>query len=108
MKTIRYVAAGLLLLTGVLHLLPMLTKPSDPNSLPMLVFGIAYLAVGVLLILKVRFDTLLGVIFPAIGLGTGFFVVGVMNWTSMLTFLFAIDVVVVVCCIILMVNRNKE
>jgi hypothetical protein len=107
MKTIRYVAAGLLLLTGVLHILPMMTKPSDPNSMPMLIFGIAYLAVGVLLILKIRFDTLLGVIFPVIGLGTGFFVVGVKNWTPMLTFLFAIDAVVVVCCLILLLYKEK-
>jgi hypothetical protein len=96
------------LLTGVLHILPILTKPSDPNSLPMLVFGIAYFAVGVLLIMKIRFDTLLGVILPVIGLGTGFFVVGVKNWDAMLTFLFAIDVVVAIFCLVLIMNKGKE
>jgi hypothetical protein len=107
MKAIRYLAAGLMLLTGVLHILPMFKDPSDPNSLPMLIFGIAYFTVGVLLILKVRFDTLLGIIFPILGLGTGFFVVGIKNWDAMLTFLFAIDAVVIICCAILLLNKNK-
>ena len=108
MKPIRYLAAGLLLLTGILHIIPMFKTPSDPNSLPMLIFGIAYFAVGVLLIAKIRFDSLLGVIFPLVGLGTGFFVVGIKNWDTMLTFMFAIDAVVVVFCLILLLNKNKS
>jgi uncharacterized membrane protein HdeD (DUF308 family) len=108
MKTIRYFAAGLLLLSGILHILPMIKTPSDPNSAPMMVFGIVYFAVGVLLIMKIKFDSLLGVIFPLIGLGTGFFVVGIKNWTTILTFLFAIDVIVIICCLILLLKKNKS
>jgi len=108
MKALRYLAAGLLLLTGVLHILPMFKTPSDPNSIPMLVFGIVYFTVGILLIMKIRFDSLLGVIFPLVGLGTGFFVVGIKNWDTMLTFMFAIDAVVVVFCLILLLNKNKS
>jgi len=108
MKTIRLLAAGLLLLTGVLHILPIFKTPSDPNSIPMLVFGIAYFAVGVMLIMKIKFDSLLGVVIPLIGLGVGFFVVGIKNWTAMLTFLFAIDAVVIICCLILLLNKNKS
>jgi len=107
MKTIRYLAACLLLLTGILHILPMFKAPSEPNSLPMLVFGIVYFAIGVMLIMKIRFDSLSGVIFPIIGLGTGFFVVGVKNWDGMLTFMFITDAVVVICCLILLMNRNR-
>jgi len=107
MKSIRYLAAGLLLITGVLHILPMFTTPSDPNSIPMLVFGIIYFTIGVLLIMKIKFDSLLGVIFPLIGLGTGFFVVGIKNWNTMLTFMFVIDAVVVVCCLILLLNKKR-
>ena len=108
MKALRYLAAGLLLLTGVLHILPMFKTPSDPNSIPMLVFGIVYFTVGILLIMKIRFDSLLGVIFPLVGLGTGFFVVGIKNWDTMLTFMFAIDAVVVVFSLILLLNKNKS
>jgi uncharacterized membrane protein HdeD (DUF308 family) len=107
MKAIRYLAAGLLLLTGVLHILPIFKAPSDPNSLPMLIFGIVYFTIGVLLITNIKFATLLGLIFPIIGLGTGFFVVGIKNWTAMLTFLFVIDAVVVICCLLLLLNKNK-
>ena len=108
MKPIRYLAAGLLLLTGILHILPMFKTPSDPNSLPMLIFGIAYFAVGVMLMMKIKFDSLLGIIVPLIGLGVGFFKIGIKNWTNMLTFLFAIDAIVLICCLILLLNKKKS
>ena len=105
MKKTRYLAASLLLLSGILHAIPIFTTPSDPNALPMLVFGIIYFTIGVLLLLDLRFSPYLG-IFPLIGLGIGFFVVGIRNWTAMLTFLFAIDVIVIICCILLILNRK--
>ena len=107
MKTIRLLAACLLLFTGVLHIIPMIKTPSDPNALPMLVFGIVYFAVGVLLFLKIKYSAYLGILFPLVGLAVGFFVVGIKNWTAMLTFMFAIDLVVVICCILLFPNRKK-
>jgi hypothetical protein len=107
MKTIRYFAALLLLVTGVLHLLPMFTVPRDTNALPMLVFAIAYLATGVLLILNKKISEVLGIVFPLIGLAVGFIVVGLKNWNTMLTIMFIIDAVVVICCIILLLNRKK-
>jgi hypothetical protein len=107
MKPIRYLAAGLLLLTGVLHIIPIFKSPADPNALPMMIFGIAYFTIGVLLILKIRFDTILGIIFPLTGLGTGFFVVGIKNWDAMLTFMFGVDAVVAICCLVLLLNKNK-
>lgn len=107
MKTILYIAACLLLLTGVLHLIPIFKTPSDPNALPMMVFGILYFAVGVLLLMKKRFATYLGIIVPLIGLGTGIFVVGLKNWDTMLSFLFGIDVVVIVCCVVLLMKKEK-
>jgi uncharacterized membrane protein HdeD (DUF308 family) len=107
MKTIRYVASGLLLLTGVLHILPIIKTPSDPNSLPMLAFGIIYFAIGVLLIMKVRFSSLSGIIFPLVGLGIGFFVIGFKNWNGILSFMFIIDAVVIVCCAFLLRGKDK-
>jgi hypothetical protein len=80
--------------------------PSDPSAIPMLVFGVVYFSIGVLLLLQIKYSTYLGVVFPLIGLGTGFFVVGLKNWTAMLTFLFAIDAVVVICCILLIRNQK--
>jgi len=107
MKTIRYFAALLMLVTSVFHLLPMFKLPRDPNALPMLAFGIVYFAIGVLLILNKNISQVLGIVFPLIGLAVGFFVVGLKNWDSMLTVMFIIDAVVVICCILLLLNRNK-
>jgi len=107
MKTIRYFAALLMVITGILHVLPMFKEVKDPNALPMLGFGIVYLAIGVLLFLDKKFSQILGIIFPLIGLGVGFGVVGLKNWDTMLTIMFIIDAVVVICCLILILNRNE-
>jgi hypothetical protein len=107
MKTIRYLAASLLLITGVLHFLPMIKSTSDPNALPMLIFGIVFFAVGVLLFMNIKYSAYLGILFPLVGLATGFFVVGISKWTAMLTFMFAIDLVVIICCILLLLNKKK-
>ena len=107
MKTIRYFAALLMLVTGVMHLLPVFKVPRDPNALPMLAFGIAYLSIGVLLILNKEYSRVLGIVFPLIGLAVGFFMIGLKNWDSMLTIMFLIDAVVVICCIALLLDRNK-
>jgi uncharacterized membrane protein HdeD (DUF308 family) len=107
MKTIRYVAAVLMLITGVMHMLPVFTTPEDPNALPMLGFGIAYFLIGVLLILNKKLAEILGIVVPFIGLAIGFFKIGLKNWDTMLTIMFIIDAVVIICCIFLLMNRNK-
>jgi hypothetical protein len=107
MKTIRYSAALLLVITGILHVFPMFKEIKDPNAIPMLGFGIAFFVTGVLLFMDRKFATILGIIFPVIGLGVGFGVVGLKNWDTMLTIMFLIDLIVAICCIVLLLNRNK-
>jgi hypothetical protein len=97
---VRYVAAFLLLLTGVFHV--SVAFP-NPTVMPLQVFGIIYFVLGVLLLFDIRSAKYLALIFPAIG-GTSA-IIGVKNWTTMITFLFAIDVVVVVCCVVLIIKR---
>ena len=106
MRPIRYTAALLILLAGVLHLLPVFTASHDTRSLVMLVFGILYVATGILLLLDLRYSALPGIIFPMMGIVTGFFIIG-NNLNPLLAFLFVIDVVVVICCIFLFVKRKK-
>jgi hypothetical protein len=108
MKTIRLFAALLMLVTGVMHILPMFKVPRDPNALPMLAFGIAYLTVGVLLLLNKNISHILGIVFPLVGLGVGFFGVGMKNWNTILTVMFIIDAIVVICCTTLLLNRKKQ
>ena len=107
MKTIRYLAALLLIITGILHVLPIFKEVKDPNAIPMLGFGIVYFAIGVLLFMDKKFSQILGIVFPIIGLGVGFGVVGVKNWNTMLIIMFIIDAVVVVCCLILVLKEKR-
>lgn len=108
MKIIRRIAVCLLLLTGVLHLVLVIATPSDRNALGTLVFGLLYSALGVLLFLKVKYSTIMGIVFPVIGLGSGFIVIGINNWTPVLTFLFAVDVAVILCCILMFLRRENK
>jgi hypothetical protein len=107
MKTIRFLAVCLLLFTGVLHIVPIIRDSSDPNALPMLIFGILYFTIGVLLFMEIKYSAYLGILFPLAGLAIGFFIVGISNWTAMLTFMFVIDLVAIICCILLITSRKK-
>ncbi|HUX59126.1 MAG TPA: hypothetical protein VMV77_19300 [Bacteroidales bacterium] len=108
MKAIRYLAGCLLFVTGVLHFLPIIITPSDPKSIGMLVGGIIYLTIGVLLIKKIRFASLLGLFFPLLGLVIGFIATGFKNCDPLLIFMWVIDAIVVICCLLLLLNRKKE
>lgn len=108
MKTIRYFAGCLLLLTGVLHFLPIIKTPSDPTAIPTLVGGIIYLTIGVLLIMKIKFAPYLGFFLPLLGLALGFIITGIKNWDFLLSIMFAIDAVVAICCLLLLLNKKKE
>jgi uncharacterized membrane protein HdeD (DUF308 family) len=108
MKTIRYLAALLLVITAILHIFTVFKDVKDPDALPMLGFGVVYLVIGILLFINSKkYAQILGIIFPLIGLIVGFGVVGLKNWDTMLTIMFIIDAIVIICCIILLLNRNK-
>jgi len=107
MNNIRNFAATLLVITAVLHVIPIFKSVRDPNALPMLAFGIAYFIVGFLLFVNKSISYILGIIFPAIGLLIGFFVIGFANWDNILTAMFLIDGIVIICSIFLLVDRAK-
>jgi len=108
MKQLRYLAASLIVITGILHVIPIFKGIEDPNALPMLAFGIGYLAIGVLLFLNKQIGKIIGIILPLMGLGIGFVKIGVENWDTMLSFMFLIDAIVVISCIILLLNKNRD
>jgi hypothetical protein len=106
MKAINQLAAGLLLISGILHLYLAIKVTSDPNFVPVLAFGFLYLALGVLLTLNKRFAIWLGLIIPIIPLALSPFMTNFKDtWTIILL---AMDVVVVICCLILLLNKNKN
>ena len=108
MKQLRYLAASLMVITGILHVIPIFKGIEDPNALPMLAFGIGYLAIGVLLFLNKQIGKIIGIILPLIGLGIGFIKIGFENWDTMLSVMFLIDAIVVISCIILLLNKNRD
>jgi hypothetical protein len=108
MKALRILGGLLLLFTGIVHIGYVAITPSDPNALPMVVFGIVYVATGVLLLLKIRYSAVGGLVFPAIGLGSGFFLLGLQNWTPLLVFLYSIDAVIMLCCIAMLIRSPRE
>lgn len=107
MRTLRYITALLLILDGALHSLSYLQAPNDPNAIPMLVFGIIYFTTGVMLFLDMKYSAVTGIVFPLTGIGSGVFVIGLNNTSTMLWVMFAIDVLVVICCCILYFLKTK-
>jgi len=73
----------------------------------MLGFGVVFFVIGVLLFMDKKYATILGIVFPLIGLGVGFGVVGLKNWDVMLSIMFIIDAVVAIGCLILLLNTKK-
>ena len=76
----------------------------DSTAIPLASFGIVYLTIGFFLSLNIKYSKYLGLIIPLIELATGFGAVGIKNWIKLL---FAIDAVVVICCVLLILKRVK-
>lgn len=108
MKQLGYFAASLLVITGILHVIPIFKGLEDPNALPMFAFGIGYLTIGVLLFLNKQIGKIIGIILPLIGLAIGIIKIGTENWDTMLSIMFLIDAIVVICCTILLLRKNRE
>lgn len=107
MKAIRFLAAGLLLFSGVLHLVLAIKDPSDPMFLSALIFGIIYSALGVLIALKKRFVIWLGFVIPIIPLALSPFMADYKTLNVWEWIILAIDLIVVLCCLILLVKKDK-
>ena len=98
MNWIRYLAAGLLCVTGIIHVARL--GLADAPALIVVVFGVAYLLIGGLLFRNNKTAYYLGAIVPIIGL-----CVGPVILTNppilVVALLGAIEVVVVISCLYL-------
>ena len=107
MKRIRYLAAGLLCLTGIIHV----ARLGIPQSVAAFVttaviFGVGYLIIGGFLFRNSKTAYYFGAIVPLIGLCGG--MVGMLtNFTIWMAFLIAIDAVVVLSCFYLIRGRRS-
>jgi hypothetical protein len=108
LKTIRFLAAALLFLTAVLHLyIAIITKP-DPGFIMYIVFSLIYLALGILLVSKIKLAVWFGLLIPLAVLIIYPFVVSFKNlnpWSSGI--LAAIDATIAICCFVLLLLRIK-
>jgi uncharacterized membrane protein HdeD (DUF308 family) len=108
MKTIRYLAACLMLFSGIAHLILAIKDPSDQYFVLSIAFGIIYLAIGTFLILKKKFAIWMGLLIPIIPLVLSTFMVDLKTLDTWSIVILAIDLVVVICCLILLLNKNKS
>jgi len=108
MKTIRFLAAILLVITGVWHVALFFKATSDPNSIPLLIFGILYALTGILLFTPKTLWVFVGLILPMIGMIAASVKIGVKNFDSTMWVLILIDVMVIVCCAYLIQVRKKS
>jgi hypothetical protein len=105
MKAIRYLAASMFLLTGVLHLYLAFNPPESFSFISMLIGGIIYSATGVLLLMKLKFARWLGLL-PIIALAMAPFMLDFQNldWTFLWI---PIELVAVICCLILLIKKSE-
>lgn len=107
MRPIRSLAAGLLFLTGALHLISVMLGKFEPTSTITLVFGVAYLVIGLFLFRSGRTILWFGAVVPLAGLllaGVGM----LMNPTLIGVLFIVIDLVVIACCSLLLFNKSQE
>jgi len=101
---IRYLAAGLLCVTGIIHVARL--GLADAPVLIVVVFGVAYLIIGGLLLRNNKTAYYLGAIVPLIGLCVGPVILTTPP-ILLAVFLGAIEVVVIISCFYLIKKRRS-
>jgi len=97
-----------MLFSGIAHLILAIKDPSDQYFVPSIVGGIIYLAIGAFLILKKKYAIWMGLIIPIIPLVLSIFMADFKTLDAWSIALLAIDLAVVICCLILLLNKNKS
>jgi hypothetical protein len=105
MKTIRFFASLLMLISGVWHVALYFKAPAV-WGITALAFGILYLIIGLLLLRPKMIGVYLGLI-PVVPLISAPFMVKLKDLDPAMTALLLIDLVVFVCCVYLLLKRNK-
>jgi hypothetical protein len=105
MKTIRKLAGGLLVLTGVMHLISTAFTKFEMTSIITIVFGLAYLVIGFLLFKRGRVILWLAAIVPLVGLLLA--AIGMLSNPTLLGAAFIlIDIIVASCCFYIITRKG--
>ena len=111
MDRIRYLAAGLLCLNGLIHVTRLGFPPLDATFVTVVViFGVAYLIIGGFLFRNSKTAYYFGAIVPFIGLCVGLYggMVGVLTNPSIwMVFLIILDAVIVLNCFYLIKAKRS-
>jgi hypothetical protein len=98
-KTLFFVAGFGLVLSGVLHLSFLFSTPLDPNAMvPVVLIGLlalAYLVIGVLLLMRRETALMAGIVAPVIGV---VLVLALAASSTLLIGFIALDVIAAACC----------
>ena len=105
MKTIRYIAALLMLVSGVWHIFLYIKSPAE-TGIAALAFGILYVVTGLLLFTPKMIGVYLGLI-PLVPLIMAPFMVDLKKLDLTTIIILLIDLVVFVCCVCLLLRRKK-
>jgi hypothetical protein len=105
MKTLRFLAAILLLISGVWHVSIFFRFTLDGEIINLIV-GIIYFIIGLLLFTKKRFALYLGLL-PLIMFVVSFIVMRLEDMDLTMRILLLIDVVVISCCTYLIIKQKK-
>ena len=108
MKTFRLLAAILLIINGVLHIVLYLQTSNNAGSIGILAFGIIYIITGLLLFNKKRYPIFLGIIMPIIGMSLSIIKFGVPELISLSALFKVIGLIVIICCVIIVFNKEKQ
>ncbi|MGB8489887.1 MAG: hypothetical protein WCE64_02405 [Bacteroidales bacterium] len=107
MKTIRPIAAILLIVTGVLHVYTYLLSPGEPGMIGIMIFGIIYGITGFLLFTSKQYPVYLGLILPLIGMTLSIIKFGFPELLSMNALFKLLSILVVICCAVLLLAKKK-
>jgi hypothetical protein len=107
MKAVRYIAALLMLISGIWHVV-LYFKVPEYHLLLMVVFGTIYVVTSLLLFVTRKIGIYFGLIFPLSAIvGTALQESDLKSLDSTAKILLLIAVVVFVCCAYLIVARKK-
>ncbi|TVQ74367.1 MAG: hypothetical protein EA363_01790 [Balneolaceae bacterium] len=106
-KHLRFLAATLLLATGIMHLLPVFADPGHAMAVPLFLFALMYLIIGGMLVNNARMAPVLGIVIPLLGIVIGFVAIGAHHWDTLMTVMFVINALVVLMCVMLVSGRER-
>ena len=107
-RGIRFLAAILIVLNGVIHLALTAFSATIEEVAVMALFGLLYVVIGIGLFLGRRLFSYLGVVLPLIGVCIGTYTYLTTKPETITLLLIAVDITVILCCLYLIFRRTSS